>query len=331
SDRIGRTRILTLGLLAFAGSMAAYALADGAWLLGLGRVLQGVAVVATFQIGAAYLGDITSPGQRAVAFGSYTTAMGLGFTVGPILGGQIAETWDARTSYAVAVVLSLLGALMIRRLLHEPPRRVAVSRGAWIGQLGLLLRRRDLTLVSAGNLLVSFTFAGAISTFLPLYARNAGISEATIGTLFAVRAFVSAAGRIPNSIITRRVGSQPILLGALVLQVVVMFGIAQTTSTLWLAVLLGIDGLAFGGYLVAGQTWVADHTEPAYRGAAVGLYSAASSIGGILAPLLLGIVAEIWSVGVVFTVNGWIMAAGGIVYLATVALQRGTSDRAAPS
>ena len=330
SDRVGRTRILTLGLLAFAGSMAAYALADGAWLLGLGRVLQGVAVVATFQIGAAYLGDITSPGQRAVAFGSYTTAMGLGFTVGPILGGQIAETWDARASYAVAVALSLLGALMIQRLLHEPPRRTSASRDPWFNQLGLLLRRHDLTLVSAGNLLVSFTFAGAISTFLPLYARNAGISEATIGTLFAVRAFVSAAGRIPNSIVTRRVGSQPILLGALVLQVIVMFGIAGTTSTLWLAVLLGIDGLAFGGYLVAGQTWVADHTEPEYRGAAVGLYSAASSIGGILAPLLLGIVAEVWDVGLVFSINAWMLVIGATGYcIAIVALHRGISNRSA--
>lgn len=332
SDRIGRTRILTLGLLAFAGSMAAYALADGPWLLGLGRLLQGVAVVSTFQIGAAYLGDITAAGQRSVAFGWFTTAMGLGFTVGPILGGQIADAWSARASYVVAVAFALLGVAMIRRLLHEPPRRSTSSNDAWLSQLGSLVRRHDLTLVAGGNLLMSFTFGGAISTFLPIYAGNAGISEATIGTLFAIRAFVSAAGRIPNSVVTRHVGSQPILLGALVVQVIVMFGIAQTTSTFWLAVLLAFDGFAFGGYLVAGQTWIAERTEPEYRGAAVGLYSVSSSIGGILAPLLLGVIAEVWNVGLVFSINAWILVAGATGYsIATFALRHERSSRTGSS
>jgi DHA1 family multidrug resistance protein-like MFS transporter len=220
---------------------------------------------------------------------------------------------------------------MVRSLLHERPRRVTTGRSPWFNQLGRLLRRHDLTLVSAGNMLVSFTFGGAISTFFPLYASNAGMTEAMIGTLFAIRALVSAAGRIPNSIVTRRVGNLPILLGALVLQIVVMFGIAQTTDTILLAILLALDGLAFGGYLVAGQTWVADRTELDYRGAAVGLYSSASSIGGILAPLLLGLVAEIWSVDIVFIVNGWIMVAGALAFfIAATALRRQLSDQTAP-
>ncbi len=316
-----------LGLLAFAGSMACYALAEGAWLLGLGRVLQGIAVVATFQIGAAYLGDITAPGQRAVAFGSYTTAMGLGFTVGPIIGGRIAERWDAETSYAFAVVLSLVGVVMIQRLLREPPRRTSLNRSPWFSHVGVLLRRLDLTLVCGGNLLTNSTFAGAITTFVPLYASDAGISEATIGTLFAIRAFVSAAGRIPNSIVSRRFGSLPILQGALVIQVVVLFGISQTTSTFWLAVLLALDGLAFGGYLVAGQTWIADRTEPENRGAAVGLYSAASSIGAIVAPLALGAVAEIWGVQAVFAAHGTVLVLGaiGFALVSTIVARGGVS------
>ena len=154
--------------------------------------------------------------------------------------------------------------------------------------------------------------ACAITTFVPLYASDAGISEATIGTLFAIRAFVSAAGRIPNSIVSRRHGSLPILQGALIIQVVVLFGISLTSSTFWLAVLLRLDGLAFGGYLVAGQTWIADRTEPENRGAAVGLYSASSSIGAILAPLGLGAIAEIWGVSAVFAVHGTVLLVGAI-------------------
>ncbi len=63
SDRIGRTRVIMIGLSAFLLAMLAFAVADGPWMIAVGRILQGVAVVATFQIGAAYLGDITGAGS----------------------------------------------------------------------------------------------------------------------------------------------------------------------------------------------------------------------------------------------------------------------------
>lgn len=330
SDRLGRTRVIVGGLLAFAGTMASYAAAPGPALLFAGRMLQGVAVVASFQIGAAYLGDITSPGRRSVAFGSYTTAMGLGFTVGPLIGGQIADRWGPRPSYVVAAVIAVTGAALAWRLLHDPPARVARgSRPGWLSGLRLSLRQRDLLLVSFGNLLVSLTFAGAVSTFFPIYARNASLTEGAIGTMFAIRAFVSAAGRLPNGVVTRALGNQPVLLGAIGLQMLVMFGIPRTEAFAPLAALLALEGLAFGAYLVAGQIYVADHTEIEHRGAAVGLYSSASSLGGIVAPVAFGLVADAWGVGEVFTVNGWLLAVGlALCALGALALARAT--RAAP-
>ncbi len=140
--------------------------------------------------------------------------------------------------------------------------------------------------------------------------------------MFAVRALVSSPGRIPNSIVTKAVGDQPVLLYALALQVVVLFGIARTDDIALLTVLLALDGLAFGGYLVAGQTYVADHTDIDHRGAAVGLYSALGSIGGITGPLALGIVADVWDVRTTFTVNGVVMVVGCLLYLAGGVLVR---------
>ena len=311
SDRVGRTRVITGGLLAFAVTLGVYAAAPGAGLLVVGRMLQGVAVIASFQIGAAYLGDITTAGRRAVAFGSYTTAMGLGFTVGPLLGGIVAGQWGTRASYGVGAGIGLAGALLAWRVLRDPvEQRASRSHASLLDGLRLSLRRRELLLVSFGNLLVSLTFAGAVSTFFPIYAKNAGLTEATIGTLFAVRAFVSALGRLPNSIVTRALGDQPVLFGALGLQMLVMFGIARTHALLPLAALLALEGLAFGAYLVAGQTWVADHTETAWRGAAVGLYSSFGSLGGIAAPLAFGLLANNWGVRSVFVINGWLLAVG---------------------
>src|SRR4029078_2582120 len=98
---VGRTRVIIGGFLVFATAVLLYASATGPALLVAGRVLQGVAGIAAFQIGIAYLGDITKPGKRDVAFASYTPAMGLGFTVGPVLGGVVAGHWGTRASYGV--------------------------------------------------------------------------------------------------------------------------------------------------------------------------------------------------------------------------------------
>src|SRR5437660_5143983 len=79
SDSVGRSRVLALGLLSFIAALVSFAVATGVPLLAAGRILFGLGTVAVFQIGAAYLGDITSPGERSFAFGLYATAMGLGF------------------------------------------------------------------------------------------------------------------------------------------------------------------------------------------------------------------------------------------------------------
>jgi MFS family permease len=330
SDRVGRTRVIIGGFLVFATAVLLYASATGPALLVAGRVLQGVAGIAAFQIGIAYLGDITKPGKRAVAFGSYTTAMGLGFTVGPLLGGFVAEHWGTRVSYAVGAGIALGGAALAWRVLHDPPApSTRAARASLLDGLRFSLRRRELLLVSFGNLLVSLTFAGAVSTFFPIYAKDAGLTEATIGTLFAVRAFVSALGRLPNSIVTRKLGDQPVLFGALGLQMLVMFGIARAHGLLPLAALLALEGLAYGAYLVASQTWVADHTEAAWRGAAVGLYSTFGSLGGIIAPLGFGLLADRHGVRSVYIVNGWLLAAGlALSVCGSVAIGREARRRA---
>lgn len=330
SDRLGRTGVITGGLIAFALTMTLFMLADGAPLLVAGRMLQGLAVVACFQIGAAYLGDITPPGRRAVAFGAFTTAMGLGFTTGPLLGGLIADRWSTRASYVAGALLALGGAVLAHLLLRDAPsegRRATT----WYSGIRDAMRRNDLLVVSFGNLLINVTFAGSISTFFALYARDAGLGAATVGTLFAVRAFVSALGRLPNSVVTRLVGDQPVLLGAMAIQAAVLFGIAWSERYWLLASLLALEGLAYGAYLVAGQTWVADHTEAATRGAAVGLYGSFGSLGGIIAPLAFGLVADRYAVRMVFLVNGWLMLAGlAVAITATVLISRAGMGETGP-
>ncbi|HET8629194.1 MAG TPA: MFS transporter [Thermomicrobiales bacterium] len=327
SDRVGRPGLIVAGLLAFAAALLSFSVAAGAALLFVGRALMGLATVATFQLGAAHLGDITARGRRAVAFGLYATAMGLGFTIGPVLGSQLAARAGPRQAYLVGAALaSAAAAVAARTLRGGPPGGRRAGRGPTPRRVGRTLARPDLLLVSFGNLLVGLTFAGAVTTFFPLYGRAVGLSEATIGALFAVRALVSALGRLPNGLISRALGNQAVMLGALGLDAAAMLGVAHSRTPAALALLLVAEGLAYGAYLVAGQTYVAEHTDAPNRGAAVGLYALAASVGGTAGPVALGLLAARRGLPAVFTATGWALLAGlACSAVGAVALARSAS------
>lgn len=320
TDRIGRKWVFCGGSLLFLVSLLILGGIGGIPMLFLGRILFSIAGIAAFQIGATYLGDITTPEQRTLAYGILTTAMGLGFAVGPLMAGLIAEWSDLRTAYlsgAVVAVFSLVASIIFIREVPKQPQ-TAFSKPKQSGQMWQLLRQPDLVVVTFGYMLINLTFAGAISTFFPLYAEGLLISQATIASMFAIRAIVSTLGRLPNSLISRKFGTWSVILGALILNIVAMFGMALSQNYNLLIVFLAIEGLAYGAYMVAGQTYVADHTTVDNRGTAMGIYATAAAGSGALAPLALGLVANAWGIEQVFTVTAWLLVAGLIVALAGV-------------
>jgi MFS family permease len=325
SDRVGRRRVIVGGIFAFALGMFCVGVANGLPLLLVGCLLFGAAGPSTFQIGAAHLGDVTTPGQRAMAFGLYTTAMGVGFTIGPIIGGQLAERIGTSVAYIVGAAVAVAGGTLALLVLPRPrPDAAKASAPRSLRAILAMAWRPDLALACLGTLLMSWTFNGAISTFFPLYGDALGLSAATIGALFALRALVSAFGRIPNGMLARVLGNQSVMLAALILDAAAMLALAFAHQTWLLAVLLICEGLAFGAYLVSGQTFVADRTTVENRGTAVGLYAMAGSIGGVAAPASLGAVAARWGLAATFSTTSALLAVGIVVIMAGMALARNT-------
>lgn len=326
SDTVGRRALLLGGMLAFTLTMLSLAFSGHVVALIVARVLFALAGIAVFQIGSAYVGDLTTPAQRPVAFGLLTTAMGAGFAVGPLLGGQLADQYGYGVAYLAGAAVALLGLALAwrtltarRRAAPGTPRR---PRGGAMAGVRLVFGQPRLLLATFGNMLVSLTFAGAVTTFFPLLGRDLLLSQAAIGVMFAARAAVSTAGRFPNSAIARRLGNQAVMFGALVANIIAMFGIALTSDQLALTALLALEGLAFGAYLVSGQTEIANQTTNENRGAVVGVYATASGIGGAIAPLILGMVADVWGVRMVFVVTGWVLVVGFLICLAGAAAMR---------
>jgi multidrug resistance protein len=138
SDRIGRRPVMLVSIAASIVGYTLFGLADSLWLLFAARMLTGFgnANIATAQ---AIIADVTPPSERARGMGLIGAAFGLGFIVGPALGGAFGQISVAAPAYAAAV-LSAVNWIFAWRMLpetldpahaqHEGERRAPLSLAA---------------------------------------------------------------------------------------------------------------------------------------------------------------------------------------------------------
>jgi DHA1 family tetracycline resistance protein-like MFS transporter len=109
SDRFGRRPILLISLVAMAADYLLMAVAGTIWLLLIGRIIGGI-TAATHSTANAYIADISKPKEKSANFGLIGAAFGLGFVLGPFIGGLLAE-YGTRAPFYAAAILSGLNAL----------------------------------------------------------------------------------------------------------------------------------------------------------------------------------------------------------------------------
>ena len=109
SDRFGRRPILLVSLVAMAADYLLMAVAGTIWLLLIGRIIGGI-TAATHSTANAYIADISKPKEKSANFGLIGAAFGLGFVLGPLIGGLLAE-YGTRAPFYAAAILSGLNAL----------------------------------------------------------------------------------------------------------------------------------------------------------------------------------------------------------------------------
>jgi MFS transporter, DHA1 family, tetracycline resistance protein len=117
SDRIGRKPVLALSVLGSAGAFLMMGSAHALWMLFAGRVIDGI-TGGNISTAQAYISDITPPEQRAKGLGVIGAGFGVGFVVGPMLGG-IAAQFGPRVPFFVAAALALMNSVAIWTLLPE--------------------------------------------------------------------------------------------------------------------------------------------------------------------------------------------------------------------
>ncbi len=104
SDRFGRRPVLLIALVVMSFDYVLMAVAGTIWLLVIGRIIGGI-TAATQSTASAYMADISKPEDKAANFGLISAAFGVGFVIGPMLGGILAE-YGTRAPFWAAAVLA---------------------------------------------------------------------------------------------------------------------------------------------------------------------------------------------------------------------------------
>lgn len=130
SDNLGRRPVLLLSLAGMAVNYVVMAFAPQLWMLMIGRAIAGL-TSANIAVATAYITDISSPDRRARRFGLFNAMFGMGFIIGPVLGGILGD-YDVRLPFIAAAILNTCNLLMAMFLLPEsrPPLRQRINLSA---------------------------------------------------------------------------------------------------------------------------------------------------------------------------------------------------------
>lgn len=188
SDAYGRRPILLLSVFGLAVDYMLMALAPSLLWLFIGRLVAGICG-ASYTTANAYLADISKPEDRAKVFGMMGAAFGLGFIIGPAIGGLLGE-FGPRVPFFVAAGLSILNFIYGYFVLPEtlPPdkrRSFSLARSNPAGTLKVFASYRGvvpLGIVMSGYFMATSVYP-AIWSFWGI--ANFGWSEATIGLTLA--------------------------------------------------------------------------------------------------------------------------------------------------
>jgi MFS transporter, DHA1 family, tetracycline resistance protein len=296
SDRVGRRPVL---IVSMAASVLAYlwiGSATALWMLFAARALAG-ACAGNIAAAQAYIADITKPEERAKGMGLIGAAFGLGFIIGPALGGLLAgnnpATADIETPAWVAAGLSFIAlcgvVLLLPESLPADRRGVGGPRRSRLSATLDVLRRPVLSRVILVFFLVILAFAGMESTFALWAMGQFDWGPRQVGYVFAYVGVLSAilqGGLIGG--LTRRFGEERLLLCGLGLIGIGLFTMPTARS---LAVLvLAMTALALGMGLTQPSlnSLISRRAGREEQGEVLGVSQSVGSLSRVLGPAAAG-------------------------------------------
>lgn len=296
SDVFGRKRLLTIGvgILALSQILFGFGIEIVSLpLIILSRAIAGIAG-ANFSIAQASIADVTAPKDRAKNFGLIGAAFGLGFIIGPMLGGFIASTTGSPAApFWLAGMLGVLNVMSISLFLPETnmhrseKKHFTLLKG--IHNIQSALRDKNEKPLYIANFLYVSGFTFFTSFISILLVSRFHFTESNIGTFFGVLGIwiVFTQGFILR-ILTKKYDERTILRYSLLFLMSGLALYAIVPSTLLLYVLMPVVAVSNGLSMANMASLISKGVSETKQGAALGINGSLMALSQGIIPLLAG-------------------------------------------
>jgi DHA1 family tetracycline resistance protein-like MFS transporter len=288
SDRYGRKSVLLCSLIGSATGYILMADANSLAMLFVARILAGVAG-ASVGTASAYIADITPPEDRSRRMGLIGAAFGIGFVLGPAIGGILSQ-WSVIAPFWFAAALSILNAVLMWIVLPEPDRRTARQQGP--ANLEQTFEQAGSWRLGVVTLIYFIAIAGfAIVTVIypQVSHRRFELNQSQISFIFVMFGLVGAAiqgGGIGR--LVKRFGDVNLAIAGFAIMAVSMMMMPLAGSVPLF--LLFTAGLAVGNSLSQPtvNAIASKGASAALQGRVLGVVQSAGSLGRVFGPVLAG-------------------------------------------
>ncbi len=326
SDYYGRRPIIIVGLLGSSISYVLYGFATSFALLLISRAVHG-ACAGTVATAQAYVADTTTESERAHGMGMIGAAFGLGFVLGPAIGGVLGHS-NLRVPVFFAALLTLANLIFAAVALpesHQPQRR---GNLAWAAAATPLLKLpRQLTRHHLSRLfLIAFLGTSAMAAFEATFTLMVpviyGYGPRGIGELLAFAGLLQAftQGYLLRKIVAHQGELKLVRLGMLAFAVG-MAPMASMSHRWLLWTLLGLLSLGYGLASPSIASLISRGTERHLQGEVLGVNQSALSLARICGPLMAGFIYQMLAPAAVY-------ATGAVIAIVALALTHGVEPAA---
>ncbi len=310
SDRRGRRPAIIIGLIGFGAGFVLMGFATELWMFYVARIIGGLISASTMPAAKAYIADITPPEERSASMGLLGAAFGLGFMLGPAIGGMLAPL-GFRFVFFGAGLCGWFTAIIVHLVLPEPEVRTESGLGGR-SALGALMESVRQPYAVLYWIPFAMNFAGsALTTMMAFYLMDRfAATEATVGLAFTIS---GAAGVLTQGILIgpalRWLDEFKLLRLGMILAAIgfVVFTLSPAISLILFCVGFINVGVGLGRPTV---TSLLSNITELSQGVTMGLQSSFDALGRMIGPLWAGL-AHAW-----FAEAPYISAA--VVYLAAL-------------
>ncbi len=294
SDRVGRRPVLLASVFGSALGYFIFGVGGALWVLFLARLIDGV-TGGNISTASAYIIDVSKPEERAKNFTLLGIAYGIGFILGPALGGLLSQ-WNLNAPAYAAGGIFLISTGLVYFLLPEslpqerrPTNRLRVNDFNPVASIGQMARKPGLGLVLLILAMFNFSFDGANSVTGIFIKNKFAASPLTLGLLFI---FVGIATALVQGALTERLvpryGEKRMALVGL-LASVIGWPLIMLAPALWMLfpvtfVQSGVTGFIWATTGALAASYVPEHEQ----GQLAGVNVALAGLMAILGPLWAG-------------------------------------------